>query len=337
MRVRTAGLIVALVAGALAGASPAHASISGVDCDGYTYVNNVRWSDYFDETVLSFEPWTAWQARAQGFPLTAEQERLADLYDAYTKDNTLVPSPTSAEAWTMMSGDAGLTYEFGDERSVHFTVHEVTFDRDVNGLVPGDLVWETTVHKPDTCDYPILTDVSDTSFARQDIKDLFDLKITTGTSDTTYGPGDLVSRMQMAAFIDRTYTHVHGSPAPIAAVPFTDMPGNFADDAIRRIFGLDITTGDSATTYGPDGFVTREQMAAFLMRLYRALGGIDPAPPPVYPFTDVSPTSFVRDDIAALRTLGITTGTSATTFTPDGFVTREQMAAFLMRLIRLFD
>jgi hypothetical protein len=35
--------------------------------------------------------------------------------------------------------------------------------------------------------------------------------------------------------------------------------------------------------------------------------------------------------------LGITTGTSASTFGPNGVVTREQMAAFLARTMRLIQ
>ena len=47
-----------------------------------------------------------------------------------------------------------------------------------------------------------------------------------------------------------------------------------------------------------------------------------------------SPTSFALDDIACIYDLGITTGTSPTTYGPTELTTREQMAAFLARLIR---
>lgn len=52
------------------------------------------------------------------------------------------------------------------------------------------------------------------------------------------------------------------------------------------------------------------------------------------PFVDVA-GSFAEGDIACIFGLGITTGTSATTFSPGDSVTREQMAAFLARTIRL--
>jgi S-layer homology domain len=52
------------------------------------------------------------------------------------------------------------------------------------------------------------------------------------------------------------------------------------------------------------------------------------------PFTDLSALSFARADVSCIYRLGITTGNSATTYNPSGNVTREQMAAFLARLIR---
>ncbi len=53
------------------------------------------------------------------------------------------------------------------------------------------------------------------------------------------------------------------------------------------------------------------------------------------PFTDVSSTSFAAADIACIFGLKITTGTSATTYSPADNITREQAAAFLARLWRI--
>ncbi len=109
--------------------------------------------------------------------------------------------------------------------------------------------------------------------------------------------------------------------------PFTDIPtGSFARADIELIYDLGITKGIAPDSYGPSDRVTREQMAAFLARLWRALGNTCPDDPS--PFTDMV-NSFAVDDVACIFALGITTGTSPTTFTPAGSVTREQMAAFL--------
>ena len=48
-------------------------------------------------------------------------------------------------------------------------------------------------------------------------------------------------------------------------------------------------------------------------------------------FTDLSPSSFAYNSVGCIHILGITTGTSATTYSPANAVTREQMAVFLER------
>ncbi|MCQ3813826.1 MAG: S-layer homology domain-containing protein, partial [Acidimicrobiia bacterium] len=50
-----------------------------------------------------------------------------------------------------------------------------------------------------------------------------------------------------------------------------DVADSFASQDVGRVYGLGITTGTSNTTYSPKDQVTREQMAAFLARLYRVL------------------------------------------------------------------
>ncbi|MCY4492388.1 MAG: S-layer homology domain-containing protein, partial [Acidimicrobiaceae bacterium] len=115
------------------------------------------------------------------------------------------------------------------------------------------------------------TDIDDSSFAFDDIGRIYGLGITKGTSDDTYSPKQVVTREQMAAFLARLYENLNGQPAETAPTPFTDINDSFAFDDIGRIYGLDITQGTSDDTYSPKQAVTREQMAAFLARLYRAL------------------------------------------------------------------
>ncbi|MFQ5558466.1 MAG: choice-of-anchor D domain-containing protein, partial [Acidimicrobiales bacterium] len=114
------------------------------------------------------------------------------------------------------------------------------------------------------------TDVSASSFAATDIKCIYGLKVTTGTTATTYSPGNLVTREQMASFMARVYAVLAGTACPTPPVPFTDVSGSFHLNDIKCIFGLGVTTGTSATTYSPGDFVSREQMGSFLARLYKA-------------------------------------------------------------------
>ena len=186
----------------------------------------------------------------------------------------------------------------------------------------------------DPCDYaptPFM-DVPQDSFAFDAVACIYNLGVTSGTSPSSFSPGGPVTRAQMAAFLSRLHNVLGGGPARVVEHPFVDVGGSFAEDDIARIFGLGVTSGTSPSTYSPGDRVTRAQMAAFLSRLYRVLGG-GPARVVEHPFVDVG-GSFAEDDIARIFGLGVTSGTSPSTYSPGDPVTRAQMAAFLSRLYK---
>lgn len=109
------------------------------------------------------------------------------------------------------------------------------------------------------------------------------------------------------------------------------VPHRFAAD-IAWLADGEITKGCNPplnTRFCPDGYVTRAEMAAFLVR---ALGLGDRL---VDPFVDDDGSVF-EADIERLAAAGITKGCnppSNSWFCPDGYVTRGQMAAFLHRAL----
>jgi len=112
---------------------------------------------------------------------------------------------------------------------------------------------------------------------------------------------------------------------------FVDVAvSSFAYDSIGCIYALEVTTGTSSTTYSPAGLVTREQMGAFLGRFFETVTGMECGG--AHPFVDVAESSFAFDSVGCIYGLGVTTGTSSTSYAPGESVTREQMAAFLERL-----
>lgn len=131
-------------------------------------------------------------------------------------------------------------------------------------------------------------------------------------------------------------------PSAVASVCDDVGPTTFVDVAsslyasvdIECLRALGVTNGTSPTTYSPAEAVTREQMAAFLARLFRQVTGAPCTATDASPFVDVPASSFAVLDVECLRVLGVTNGTSATTYSPDDVVTREQMAAFLARMYR---
>jgi hypothetical protein len=102
--------------------------------------------------------------------------------------------------------------------------------------------------------------------------------------------------------------------------------------AINCLAMYGITTGTTATTYSPNGTVLRWQMALFLVRQAADHGVTVPAPVS-QGYTDIGglPQATI-DAINQVTQLGISKGTTSTTFSPNEVVTRWQMALFLHRL-----
>ena len=115
---------------------------------------------------------------------------------------------------------------------------------------------------------------------------------------------------------------------------FDDLPADQSQaDNINCIAFFGITKGTSATTYSPDDPVTREHMALFLIRLAGKVGIAVPSAGD-FGFTDIGHLSAEsRVAINQLAGLGITKGTSATTFSPADEVRRDHMALFIARLM----
>jgi S-layer homology domain len=115
---------------------------------------------------------------------------------------------------------------------------------------------------------------------------------------------------------------------PIAG--FLDIGSSGFTGDIAWLAASGITRGCSADQerFCPTADVTRGQMAAFLSR------GLALPPTTTDYFTD-DETSIFENDINRLAAAGITRGCTATEFCPDLTITREQMAAFLARALKL--
>jgi len=134
---------------------------------------------------------------------------------------------------------------------------------------------------------------------------------------------------------DGTFTYVQPSGKVTIEVEYVPAASGFMDvaeesyyyDAVNWASASGITSGTSATTFGPDNHCTRAQMATFL---WRAAGSPDPVGKS-HPFADVPADAYYAKAVQWAYEKGITGGTSATTYSPDEFCTRGQMATFLWR------
>lgn len=98
-------------------------------------------------------------------------------------------------------------------------------------------------------------------------------------------------------------------------------------DAVLWAVEMGITDGTSETTFSPELGCTRAQMVTFLWRA----SGMPEATITETPFVDVDEYSYYYEALLWAYEVGVTDGTSETTFSPDEICTRGQMAAFMYR------
>ena len=109
---------------------------------------------------------------------------------------------------------------------------------------------------------------------------------------------------------------------------FTDMPaaGNWAHAGIDFALKQGLFNGMSATTFEPDGSMTRAMLVTVLWRLDGSR-----APAGRNTFTDVPGGQWYTDAVTWAAENGVVNGVGSGKFEPDGRVTREQIATILFR------
>ena len=118
---------------------------------------------------------------------------------------------------------------------------------------------------------------------------------------------------------------------PPLNLPFTDVQeGDWFYDAVVYAYINELFNGTSATTFSPNGTMTRSMLVTVLWRMEGA-----PTVNSTNPFTDVAAGTWYTDAVVWANDAGIVNGTSATTFDPDGSVTREQIATILYRYAKI--
>ena len=99
--------------------------------------------------------------------------------------------------------------------------------------------------------------------------------------------------------------------------------------SVDCLFADGIAKGFTDGSYGPGRPTTRGQMATFIISSLRAAGYDLPAAEPTA-FTDIQGTTH-EENIEVLETIGVTNGTTATTYSPFALVRRDQMASYLVQ------
>lgn len=187
-------------------------------------------------------------------------------------------------------------------------------------VIVASVIWAGVPSGPAAAATPF-RDIGSSPFAA-DIQWAFDNDITAGCATTRFCPRSVVTREQMASFLDRMFD----LPATSRNF-FSDDNVSHHQAAINRVAAAGITSGCQAGRYCPGSSVTREQMASFLARAAKLTIGSGRD----Y-FTDDNGSEH-ESNIERVAAAGISAGCGSLRFCPTATVTREQMAAFLHRVV----
>ncbi len=170
------------------------------------------------------------------------------------------------------------------------------------------------------------SDAKTSAWAQSDVN----LALNDDLLDTALLGGDYtknITRLQFCAVAVRLAETLTGkSITPAPAGTFTDTDSAY----VRKAYAAGITTGVTATTFQPNGTLTRQQMAAFL---YRTLRYVEKNSD--YAYTGYTSKlssykdsgqiqSWAKEPMAFMNALGLIAGTTATTLAPNGTCTIEQ-------------
>jgi hypothetical protein len=150
---------------------------------------------------------------------------------------------------------------------------------------------------------------------------------------TLCGPGEgMVWRIDPSVASDASAASAC-QPDDVPGAGFGDTASSSHREAIDCAAWWGIVNGFSATTFGPDGNVTREQVASMLVRALMAAGVV---------FVQGAPDAFTDDDgsvheadINLLASAGVILGRSEGIFDPQASVTRAELASLASRAYAL--
>ncbi len=143
--------------------------------------------------------------------------------------------------------------------------------------------------------------------------------ITNGTTATTFSPNATCTTAQILTFLWRA----NGSPEMSGTNPFSDVaPGSFCYQAALWAAKKGLVSG---STFNGNAPCTRAATVTYLWKLAGkpAAGSAS--------FSDVPAGASYAQAVAWAVREGITTGTTATTFSPNSTCTRGQIVTFLYR------
>ena len=260
--------------------------------------------------------------------------------------NGIDPSsgPGSGGASISVAGSGfqpGATVSVGAPASNVVVVSDTQITANVPYRVAGTLT-DVVVTNPDASSATLaqgwladFLDVDQSDGFHEYVAKIFRNGITAGCGSGNYCRNTAVTRAQMAVFLLKAeHGSTYSPPACTGVFDDVTCPSLYAD-WIEQLSDEGITGGCGGGNYCPGSPVTRQQMAAFLLKTEHGSGYLPPTCLSV--FDDVECPSLFADWIEQLYAEGITGGcsTDPLLYCPGNLNTRGQMAVFLAKTFHL--
>ncbi|MBR7034103.1 MAG: S-layer homology domain-containing protein [Clostridia bacterium] len=173
------------------------------------------------------------------------------------------------------------------------------------------------------------SDVADSRWSASAIKYAVDNGYMNGVGDGKFDPTGALTRGMVATVLWRR----EGAPAPTAPSGFVDVPaGAWYADAVAWAKQTGVVQGMTETTFAPNGFITREQLATMLFRFSSSAPVSVPERADLTPFADDEKTSgWAKESLEWAVEAGLINGTDGNRLAPSGNATREQFATIIER------
>ena len=182
---------------------------------------------------------------------------------------------------------------------------------------------ETPTAPPETPSKTAFADVAAGAYYEDAVAWAVKETITSGTSATTFSPNVNCTVGQILTFL----WHCKGSPEPTIKNPYSNIKeGDYYYKALLWATELDLIAGDGGI-FNADLPCNRISAVFFMWKA--ANPPFNPAAGEKQLFTDVPIEGFGYQAVYWAVQKGITSGTSAATFSPNATVTRAQAVTFL--------
>jgi len=187
---------------------------------------------------------------------------------------------------------------------------------------------------PDTgADIPFIDVTADYWFVNS-VMWAYEKGLMKGTSDTTFGPHDTITRGMIVTILHR----LEGTPETSPLSPFSDVAGGkYYADAVRWAATNGIVSGYGTGLFGPNDSLTREQMVNILHNYAKYKGYDTTMTTDLTGFTDGSQISdWASEAMHWAVSSVLIVGKGAGMLDPGGTSTRAEIATVMMRFCEMY-